>query len=84
MRLDDERFHELKIYRQHFEEIKDGLKKFEYRKDDRGGFEVGDRLNLREFDPVKNEYTTRAIFVTVTSVMHVGDHNERMVIMSIA
>lgn len=42
------KIHELKIYPQYFEKVLDGSKTFELRKDDRG-YEVGDRLILREF-----------------------------------
>ncbi len=79
MRLDDPHFHELKIWPEYFEAVKDGSKKFEYRED--RNYEVGDRLNLREWDPVKLEYTKRAIFVTVTYKLQVS---RRMVILSIA
>lgn len=40
--------HELKIFPQYFEEVLNGNKTFELRKDDRG-FEVGDILILKEF-----------------------------------
>ena len=40
--------HELKIFPQYFNEVVNGNKTFELRKDDRG-FEVGDTLVLKEF-----------------------------------
>ena len=41
--------HELKILPQYFEEVWDGNKNFELRKDDRD-YKVGDSLRLLEFD----------------------------------
>ena len=54
--------HKLKTWPQFFQDISDGVKTFELRKDDRG-FSVGDVLILMEFDPYKNggRYTGRAI-----------------------
>lgn len=43
--------HELKTHPEPFEAVVQGLKTFEYRYDDRG-FNVGDELLLREWDPV--------------------------------
>jgi hypothetical protein len=45
--------HELKILPAYFEAVIDGWKTFEIRKDDRG-FQPGDAVTLREYDP---EYT---------------------------
>jgi glycine cleavage system aminomethyltransferase T len=45
------REHILKTWPNAFAAVKDGRKRFEYRCDDRG-FEVGDVLVLREWDPV--------------------------------
>lgn len=42
--------HELKIWPQYFCRVKDGSKTFEVRKNDRG-FQPGDEVNLREWDP---------------------------------
>lgn len=42
--------HELKTWPQYFERIADGSKTFEIRKNDRG-FQQGDTLRLREYDP---------------------------------
>ena len=41
--------HNLKILAKYFKEVKDGKKKFELRKDDRG-FNVGDTVVLNELD----------------------------------
>lgn len=50
--------HELKTWPPFFEEVMNGIKSFEIRKDDRG-FMVGDTLILREYD--LGEYTGRQI-----------------------
>ena len=42
--------HELKIWPQYYARVKDGSKTFEIRKNDRG-FQSGDTVELREFDP---------------------------------
>ena len=42
--------HELKIWPQYYERVKEGLKTFEVRLDDRG-FQVGDTVILKEFNP---------------------------------
>lgn len=52
--------HELQTWPQYFEMMQDGSKKFELRKDDRG-FEVGDVLYLREYDPETNTYSGRTL-----------------------
>lgn len=45
--------------------MKQGLKRFEFRKDDRG-YEVGDVLTLREWDPATEQYTGDDILRIVT------------------
>lgn len=57
--------HELKTWPKPFQKVVDGTKKFELRKNDRG-FEEGDRLRLREWDPDTSEYTGREFWVVVT------------------
>jgi hypothetical protein len=44
--------HELKTWPEFFAATKRGHKKFELRRDDRGGFQVGDELLLKEWDPL--------------------------------
>lgn len=60
-----------KIWPEFFEKISKGEKKFELRLAD---FEIkeGDILLLREFDPVKKEFTGRKIKKTVGKVVYVN------------
>jgi len=80
--------HELKCWPEGFQAVVDGRKPFEVRKDDRG-FEVGDTLHLREYDPDVGTYTGRETDVRVTYIYRgVGDVPIRfhtwMVIMGVA
>ena len=43
--------HEMKTWPEFFQPTLNGHKKFELRRDDRGGFQVGDQLLLKEFVP---------------------------------
>lgn len=70
--------HELKCWPEFFEPTLRGLKQFELRRDDReGGFQVGDELLLKEWDPIKKQsdvtesygYTGREVLVRVGYVM---------------
>lgn len=68
------RTHTLKIWPNHFEEVAEGRKKAEIRKDDRG-FAVGDLLHLVEFDPAKCiavRETGRTMTVAITHILHGG------------
>jgi len=61
----DPEVHELKILPEYFQQVVEGRKNFEIRKDDRG-YEVGDTLHLREWEkPTKENkegtYTGRSI-----------------------
>lgn len=57
--------HELKIEHKYFQAVKDGRKKFEIRKNDRG-FQEGDLLILREYDPITQEYLGRIMKVEIS------------------
>ena len=59
--------HELKSWPTYFSATIAGYKKFEFRLDDRG-FQVGDTLWLREWEPSTKSYTGRNIRVLVTSL----------------
>ena len=48
--------HLLKVLPEYFRDVLDNTKQFEIRKNDRD-FKEGDILKLREYDPVKNEYS---------------------------
>ena len=43
--------HDLKCWPEFFQPALRGIKRFELRRDDRGGFQVGDELLLKEFFP---------------------------------
>jgi hypothetical protein len=60
--------HELKIVPRYFEDVRDGRKLFEVRLDDRG-YQVGDVLRLREWDPILEAYTGRVDVRGVTYVL---------------
>ena len=58
--------HELKSWPSQFQAMWTGLKRAEFRRDDRG-YEVGDLLELREWDPSGQQYTG---FQLTARVMH--------------
>ena len=60
------KIHELKIYPHYFQEIVDGNKTFEVRKNDRG-FRVGDTVILKEWDNIK--YSGREIHARITYIL---------------
>jgi uncharacterized protein YodC (DUF2158 family) len=68
--------HELKSWPESFRAVWDGMKCFVIRKEDRGGFKVGDVIRLREWKPLedaarpdKGEYTGRWLDFEVGYVM---------------
>ena len=69
--------HELKTWPSFYEAILRGEKTFEARRNDRD-FAVGDKLQLREFDPGKDcctaafKYTGRMMTCEVTYILHGG------------
>lgn len=60
--------HIYKIYSICFEEVVKGNKKFELCKDD-VDVQIGDRIVLREYDPVTAAYTGRTVRKSVTYVL---------------
>lgn len=50
--------HQLKILPEYYEQVIEGNKTFEIRKNDRN-FRSGDMLHLREWDSQEKQYTTR-------------------------
>lgn len=62
--------HDLKIYSNHFEEIRLGRKNFEIRKNDRN-FNIGDDFILREFDGTIT--TERYLIGKITDIFDISD-----------
>jgi len=67
------RLHELKTWPEYYQPMEDGIKQFEWRKDDRN-YEVGDLLLLREWTSKTSSYTGREQLVYVEYIM--GKQNE--------
>ena len=63
--------HELKIAPAYYEDVRNGLKRVEVRKNDRG-FRVGDVLTLRKWSAVFG-YSGQALDVRVTHVLSIQD-----------
>lgn len=61
--------HELKIEQRFYEDIANGIKKFELRKDDRD-FKIGDTLCLREYQ--NSAYSGRMIFKKIEYILRDG------------
>jgi len=59
--------HHLKCWPEPFQATLDGRKPCEWRKDDRG-FEVGDTVHLREWNPDTGQYTGRELWADVTDI----------------
>lgn len=66
------RIHELKCWPEPFEALRDGRKRFELRRNDRG-FDLGDRLLLEEWNPATRQHTGRKIGATISYVTRVKD-----------
>ena len=64
--------HILKTWPVYFERVDSGDKTFEVRKNDRD-FQTGDEVLLKEYDPVKQEYTFRQILFTISYILYGGD-----------
>ena len=63
--------HELKCWPEYFEKVLDLSKTFEVRKDDRG-YQTGDWLIMREWDPVLSRYTGRSVDRRVSFLLRGG------------
>jgi len=61
--------HDLKTWPNEFSAVADGSKRFEWRRDDGRGFEVGDVLILHEWEPTPGKYTGRVLRATVTYLL---------------
>lgn len=66
------KIHELKTWNPFFQDMISGKKNFELRKNNRG-FKVGDRLDLMEYDPAKDEYTGNHCHKFVKYILIGGD-----------
>lgn len=60
--------HHLKTWPEYFEAIIRGIKPFEFRLNDRD-YQVGDFLDLEEYDPEKEDYTGRECGAFVTYML---------------
>lgn len=60
--------HDLKIWPEHFRDVRAGIKTAELRLNDRN-YQPGDVLVLREYDPQTGEYTGNVETRTVTHVL---------------
>lgn len=60
--------HRLKCWPEFFQAILDGRKMHDLRRCDDRHFSIGDRLELREFDPKTERYSGRELTVEVTYV----------------
>lgn len=72
--------HVMKLHIDHYDAVRNGIKTFEIRKDDRD-FKVGDTLRLREYDPIRfseerDRFTSRATEVMVTYILRHEDFPE--------
>lgn len=65
--------HELKVWPAYFAPLSDGRKSFEVRRDDRG-FQRGDVLRLREYEPdrVGVKYTGNACYARIEWILTGG------------
>lgn len=63
--------HELKTWKEYFEEVFMGRKTFEVRKNDRN-FKKGDILILKEWDNEKQEYTGRQMARGISYILTGG------------
>lgn len=61
--------HQLKILPAYFMAVLDGRKTFEIRDNNDRGFNAGDRVDMREWDPsLGGSYTGRSVFCEITYV----------------
>lgn len=60
--------HIVKIWPEHFEDVKSRSKRVEIRVDDRN-YKVGDKMLLQEYLPDDGEYTGKEITVLITHIL---------------
>ena len=68
--------HELKIWPPYYEAVSDGRKTFEVRRNDRG-FQAGDTVELKRWDPKTERYTGEQLTYRIGYVLPVD--TERVV-----
>jgi len=72
-RVAEKREHKLKISHQYFKDVKDGIKTFEIRKNDRV-FKVGDILYLGEYDKETEQYTGERL---TRKIVYMTDYEQK-------
>lgn len=79
------KIHELKTWKEYFEDVRRNLKNFEVRKYDRD-FQEGDELLLKEWDNEKQEYTGRILHRKIDYILVGGQFGiqEDFLVMSIS
>jgi len=63
--------HDLKTWPEYFQPMYEGIKRFEYRKNDRN-FKEGDILHLREWKSGSQRYTGRELKARIEYILHGG------------
>jgi hypothetical protein len=71
----DQRVHALKCWPVYFEAVRSGLKRFEIRVNDRG-FQAGDILTLREWNPTFQEYTGNSLQYRVGYILSLREYGD--------
>lgn len=64
--------HELKSWPKFFGQLSTGLRTHELRRNDRN-YQIGDYIDLREYDPKTQKYTGRNCIVEITSMTSVDE-----------
>jgi len=70
--------HYLKTVQPYFEALKSGIKKFEFRKDDRG-YQVGDILLLREWSEIEHKVTGNILFFKITYILDISEFSADLI-----
>lgn len=65
------RIHELKTWEPYYTDVFMGHKNFELRKNDRN-FKVGDKVILKQYDPIKKEYSGKNLARTIIYILEGG------------
>ena len=60
--------HNKKLIQPFFDEVWDGKKMFELRKND-CNYAIGDSIVLKEYDPIANKYTWREVEAVITCIL---------------